>query len=368
MPPLRQITFVLDEFALQTPAQQLLDRFLLGYRRDGQFHRVAGIKVVAHLAADAASTTGENSELSRRVADHGLRLAPTLADALRTADAIVLVPRSTAIAPAEALVTAVLEQAPRGAACFIHGALAANLAAAQTALRRAELRQILLAAGTALPLTWRLPQVDLPAHARVAEALIVVQGPSPLAELHALDGLLPLLERRAGGERGVRRVKFLAGPEMWRAANHGDWSWPLLSSALSRSDSPQGNTLLDGRTQDLVGRGVVPGLARDPRGWLLEHTDGVRSALLVLDGVVADYNFAIRLQNGREISAQLFRAPVPAQEQFTPLVAALENFFRTGNAPWPAARSLLTAGLLDQFRTSSDSPGRWFPILTPAPQ
>ncbi|MEI8360253.1 MAG: hypothetical protein WCH13_17435, partial [Deltaproteobacteria bacterium] len=79
--PFRQITFVLDEFAPQTPAQQLLDRFLLGYRRDGQFHRVAGIQVVAHLAADAATTAGENSELSRRVADHGLKLAPTLGDA-----------------------------------------------------------------------------------------------------------------------------------------------------------------------------------------------------------------------------------------------------------------------------------------------
>ena len=363
MPSLRQITFVLDEFALQTPAQQLLDRFLLGYRRDGQFHRLAGVQVVAHLAADAATTAGENAELSRRVADHGLKLAPTLGDALRTADAIVLVPRSTAVAPAETLVTAVLEHAPRGAACFIHGALATNLAAARAARHLAATHQIQLSAGTALPVTWRLPQVDLPTPARVAEALIVVQGPSPLAELHALDGLLPLLERRAGGERGVRRIRFLAGPELWCAGDHGDWSWPLLSSALSRSDSPQGDTLLDGRTQDLVGLGVVPGLARNPRGWLLEHTDGVRSTLLVLDGVVADYNFAVRLQNGREISAQLFRAPVPAQEHFSPLAAALEDFFRTGHAPWPASRSLLTAGLLAAARRSSARPGQW--ISTP---
>lgn len=352
---------MLEEFALQTPAQQLLDRFLLGYRRDGQFHRVAGIQVVAHLATNPALAAGENVELARRVADLGLKLAPTLADALRTADAIVLVPRSAAVAPAETLVTAVLEQAPRGAACFIHGALATNLATARTCLRLADTRQITLAAGTALPVTWRLPPVDLPANARVAEALIVVQGPSPLAELHALDGLLPVLERRAGGERGVRRVKFLAGPELWRAGDRGDWSWPLLSTALSRSDSPQGDTLLDGRTQDLVGLGVVPGLAREARGWLLEHTDGVRSALLVLDGVVADYNFAVRLQSGREISAQLFRAPAPAEEHFSQLAAVLEDFFRNGRPPWSVLRSLLTAGLLEAARQSSARPGEWIP-------
>src|SRR2546422_1033212 len=37
--PLRKIAFLVEEFSLQTPAQQLLDRFLIGYPRDGKFHR-----------------------------------------------------------------------------------------------------------------------------------------------------------------------------------------------------------------------------------------------------------------------------------------------------------------------------------------
>jgi hypothetical protein len=201
--------------------------------------------------------------------------------------------------------------------------------------------------------------VDLPANAPVDEALIVVQGASPLAQLHALDGLLPLLERRAGGERGVRQVKFLSGRELWRAGDRRDWSWPLLSAALSRSDSPQGDAILDGRTQDLVGLGLVPKLATNPRGWLLEHADGVCTALLVLDGVVADFNFAVRLADGSNLSAQLFRAPVPAQEHYSRLAAALEDFFRTGTPPWPASRSLLTAGLLDACRQTAAQPGIW---------
>ena len=45
MKPLRQLAFVLEDFALQTPAQQLLDRFLFGYRRNGGFHKLDGVRI-----------------------------------------------------------------------------------------------------------------------------------------------------------------------------------------------------------------------------------------------------------------------------------------------------------------------------------
>ena len=358
MKPLRHLAFVIEDFALQTPAQQLLDRFLFGYRRNGGFHKPDGIRVTATRAGDLQSPSIASDQLHARTTESALQLAD-LPAALPNADAVLVIPRAESATPASASLTAALTHAKRGAVCFVFGALAENLAAARTFATLAAARQITLATGTFLPMTWRLPQVDLPANAPVDESLIVVQGPSPLAELHALDGLLPVLARRAGGERGVRRVKFLSGRELWRAGDRREWSWPLLSAALSRSDSPQGDTILDGRTQDLVGLGLVPKLATSPRGWLLEHADGVRTALLALDGVVADYNFAVRLRDGSEVSAQLFRAPAPAQEHYSQLAAALEDFFRTGTLPWPVQRSLITAGLLDACRQSVAQPGVW---------
>lgn len=358
MKPLRQIAFLLEDFALQSPAQQLLDRFLLGYRRAGGFHKLDGVRVSIARAGDLKSPPTASDVLQSRAREAGLQLTD-LPTAVRDADALVIVPRADSIAPDATTFTAALTHAKRGASCFVFGAVATSLAAARTFSALAATRQVTLASGTTLPVTWRLPQIDLPSQARVDEALIVVQGPSPLAELHALDGLLPLLERHAGGERGVRQVKFLAGRELWRAGDRREWSWRLLSAALSRSDSPQGDTILDGRTQDMVGLGLVPKLATNPRGWLLEHGDGLRTKLLVLDGVVADFNFAARLADGNSLSAQLFRAPTPAQEHFSQLAAAMEDFFRTGTPPWPASRSLLTAGLLDACRQSAAQPGVW---------
>jgi hypothetical protein len=356
--PLRHLAFVLEDFALQTPAQQLLDRFLLGYRRAGEFHKLDGLRITAARAGDLQPPPAASDLLRARASEAALQITD-LPTAVREADAIVVMPRADSAAPVAAMLTATLTHAQRGAACFVFGALAPDLAAARTFVTLAAARQITLAAGTFLPVTWRLPQVDLPANAPVDEALIVVQGASPIAELHALDGLLPVLARRAGGERGVRRVKHLAGADLWRAGERREWSWGLLSAALSRSDSPQGDTLVDGRTQDLVGLGQVPKLATNPRGWLLEHTDGVRTALLALDGVVADFNFAVRLGDGSEVSAQLFRAPVPAQEHYSPLAAVIEDFFRTGEPPWPASRALLTAGLLGACRQAAARPGVW---------
>jgi len=358
MKPFRHLAFILEDFALQTPAQQLLDRFLFGHRRNGAFHKIDDLRIsVARADSFLPPSTGSDL-LHARSTKTALQLTD-LPTALRDADAVIVVPRADSGTPAAANLSAVLTQAKRSAACFVFGALASDLPSARTFTTLAAARQITLAAGTFLPVTWRLPQVDLPTNAPVEESLIVVEGPEPLAELHALDGLLPVLARRVGGERGVRRVKFLAGRELWRGGDRKEWSWPLLSTALSRSDSPQGDTLVDGRTQDLVGLGQVPKLASNPRGWLLEHTDGVRTTLLVLDGVVADYNFAVRLREGGEISAQLFQAPVPAQEHFSPLAATIENFFRTGEPPWPASRALLTAGLLGACREAAPQPGTW---------
>src|SRR5206468_11337237 len=125
----------------------------------------------------------------------------------------------------EAFLKIALDQAPEGAACFVHGALANSLAGARRFAATAKARHIALLAGTPLGVTWRLPPVDLPLGTPLAEALIVVQvspqaiqatPPSPPAtlggaDLQALDALLPLMERRRGGEFGNRSVRYMAG-------------------------------------------------------------------------------------------------------------------------------------------------------------
>ncbi|MBI2949248.1 MAG: hypothetical protein HYY23_16525 [Verrucomicrobia bacterium] len=353
MKRLKQIAFVLEDFALQTPGQQLLDRFLMGYPRDGAFHRLENCRVSAHIADQAA-----NAEIERREKSFGLRVRRDLRQAVAGADGVIVAWRGSGVEAKDELLKEILPSVPRGTPCFVHGALSASLAGAQEIKRLAFSRRVVVLAGTPLGVTWRLPEVEIPQGTALKEALVVVQGKSPTAEFESLEALLPVIERRQGGESGVRNVRFFQGTNVWKSGEDGQWSWPLLASALARSDSPQGDAVKDGRTQDLAGLGLVQKLAREPRGWALEHRDGLRSTILVLDGVVADYNFAVRTGDGQILSAQVYRPPAPAEHHFTRLATGIEDFFRTGKQPWALERSALIAGLLEVLRNPSAPHGQ----------
>lgn len=339
----RKIVFILEDFSVGSPGQQLLDRFLIGYPRDGEFRRIPDSQVAAWLAPVAENSTAfadATAPLAARQRDFNLIQSPDLAAALKDADAVVAVPSAERIAMEEDRLRHVLEQVPMGTACFVYGSLAKNLASAQRLVSIAAERKLSIASGTSVATALRLPDMDIAAETPLTEALIVVQGPRPIAELWAIDGLRSVIARRRGGESGVSAVRRLEGRDVWRAGEKGDWSWSLLAAAISRSNTTQGDPVRDGRTQDVVGLGLVRKLAREPRGWLVAHVDGFRSTILVLDGVVADFNFAVRSQDGVITSAQLYRPPAPNRAEFDRLSAVLEDFFTTRKAPWPLAQSL----------------------------
>ncbi len=344
MRTLKNLAFLADDLTLGSPAQQLLDRFLIGYPRNGSFQRLEGCQTTLWLPPGASTT-----ELNLRVKDCGLAFVTDLHALATHADGIVVIPRDPIHWNAAPWLEPLLANAPAHTPLYIYGSLGPSLSEARRWMDLAKARNLQLLAGTATTATWRLPELDFPPGAGIKEALIVVQGPSPQAELDGLEGLFPFLEKRAGGECGVRQVHFLGGADVWQTVQPGTWSWPLLAAAISRSDSPQGDPVRDGRTQDLVGLGLVPKLARQPRGWLLRHADGLQSMVLVLDGVVADFNLALRTSAGKTLSTQLYRPPPPAQHHFSRLAGWIEDYFRTAQPPWPTQRNLRVAGLLEAF-------------------
>jgi hypothetical protein len=175
----------------------------------------------------------------------------------------------------------------------------------------------------------------------------VGEGGSDAMDFHALEGLQCMVERRRGGETGVKAVQLLTGDAVWKAIDTGRISKELLSSALSRSDTPLGLSELDGRTQDLVGDGVLPGLVKEPGAYLIEYRDGLRASMLMLDGALKDFNFAARVRDVGPVSTQFFLTPVPNVTYSACLVQKIEEMFMSGRAPYPIERTLLTSGILE---------------------
>ena len=226
---LQDVRFVLEDFALETPGQQLLDRFLLGYPNDaGEIHRPSNRSVTACVLANdwADNFRGPRQKL-------GLHLKPTVEASVEGARSVVVVPRGNGSEPNPSLTRRVLEGLPRGARCFVHGVLAHTLADATALAEWAGTRGVELRSGTSVSVTWRLPDIHPPVGSRLTEGLIVVQGASPWAEMNALEGLAAWSERRRSAALAVRSVRRLMGKEVWQAFDNDPALEVLLASALS---------------------------------------------------------------------------------------------------------------------------------------
>ena len=126
-------------------------------------------------------------------------------------------------------------------------------------------------AGSSLPVTWRLPDLELPLDCEIEEALMVGVGGSDAMDYHALEAMQCMIERRRGGETGIRSVQLIMGDKVWELGEKGRYSKELLESALSRCDSPKGLTEEDGRTQDLIGTGELYRLVDEPAAYFIEQ-------------------------------------------------------------------------------------------------
>jgi hypothetical protein len=345
----KNIAIIADDLTLGSPAQQILDRFLIGYTRDDVFEARPFEKVTVCVQADSEKL------LEQRKRDFRCDVVESPKEAVASANAVIVLSNEG--------LAEIIETIHAETPVFVHGLIGKNRKAAEAAARAAEERRIPICAGTVMSVLQELPPMEISnlmaIGAQIREALIVVEGSDPQAELNAFDAIAPILERN-GGIRGIHDVRTLEGQAVWDAGTQGDWSWRMLASALSRTDKAQGNTLLDGRTEDIVGLGLTQKMAINPRAHLIDHarggdyTHGLRTTILVLDGVVGDILVAVkagrRLMPGSIYSTQLFQSPSPQQEHYSRLAAVTADFFITGKPPWDTKRAIIAADFAGRLR------------------
>jgi len=241
----------------------------------------------------------------------------------------------------------VFEAEGRSVPYFNHKQLSFSFSEAQSMVKTAEKLKFPLLAGSSMPVTWRLPDTDIPLGAKVTEAVMVGVGSFDGMDFDALDAMQSMLERRKGGETGVKAVQLLEGDDVWVARAANRWSNDLLSSALSRSDTPLGLTVLDGRTQDLAAPGVLEQLVKDPAAYCIEYNDGTKATLLMLNGAIRDYNISARVEGHGLVSTQFFMTPPPNQTYSACLASKINHMYQTKTPPYSVQRTLLTSGILE---------------------
>ena len=358
-----QIAAIVTEFRQYSHGQHIVDRFLEGYGWNGRHH---------HPPMDLVSLYVDQrpeSDLSRDRAERfpQMKIYPTVADTLTlgggdlAVDGVLLIgehgsyptnEKGQHLYPRYELfmqTVSVYRTTGKTAPIFNDKHLSWNWDWAKEMYDISQEMGFAFMSGSSLPVTWRTPSIDMPLDARVREALCIAIGGVDSYDFHALETIQCMVERREGAEKGVKWLQAYRGEKFWEAHHEELWSRELFEAALCRSHtltpSRQGfNNIFP--TLDEMKQ-----LVEDPIAYQYEHLDGLKATMILMNGLVQDFNFAAHLEDqDTPLSTQMYLPMPPARTTlanfFSPLVNNVEQMFLSGVATYPVERTLLTTGLV----------------------
>ena len=346
-------------YRLRSHAYHIAGRFIHGYTINGLHHQPPFQVVRMFDHQQPADDLGP--EVCKK---HGIELCSSVAQALGgdklDVDAVLLIiehgdyplnERNQILYPRFEMFQEVIDvfrKSGRSVPVFVDKHLSFDHQQAAKMVAASKELKFGLMAGSSLPVTWRIPELAPPLGTPFEEGVAIIGYDRSTWEIylfHVLEVLQCLLERRPGGETGVKSVQTLSGEAVWKAGDEGRWSWPLLEHALSRCPSRN-----YGRVREHVKQPIVT---------LIEYVDGTKGAVFNLVEATSDFAFAGRIKGQAEPVSTCFYLPAPPGARFfDPLTFNIEKFFATGRPPYPIERTLLTTTICDHAIHSQHNGGK----------
>jgi hypothetical protein len=334
------------------------ERFLAGYPIEGKWHRPPFDVVAVYV------DQFPKNDLSRqRAEEFKFKIYPTIAEALRCGGDKLAVDAVLAIGehgnyPLTKLgqtqypryeffkkIVEVFEKDGRVVPIFNDKHLSWNWDWAKEMVDTARKMKIPFLAGSSLPVTWRMPAIDMPYGAEVEEMLCVAMGRVDSYDFHALETIQCMAERRNGGETGVKSMHALRGEAVWNAIVDRVWSPRLFEACLCRCQ-----TLTQGETFNhrFPTGEQLKTWVKEPVAYRFEYIDGTKATMLLMNGLVGDFTFAAKIKGEKEpLSTLFYLPPNPNVVYSAALMSKAEEMFATGKPPYPIERTLLTTGLVE---------------------
>jgi hypothetical protein len=358
----KKMAIITTEWRYHSHAWHMGERFLVGYPIQGKWHRPPLEVIAAYV-----DQTPKDDLSRQRAKEFGFRIHPTIAEALRAGGSKLAVDAVLVIGehgnyPVNELgqklypryqffqqVTDVFHKDGRAVPVFNDKHLSWKFAWAKEMVDMSRQLGFPLWAGSSLPVTWRMPSIDMPYGAEVEEVLCVAIGSVDSYDFHALETIQCMVERRRSGETGVVALQALRGEPVWKALAAGTWEaggWDprLFEACLCRSQTlTQPPTFSDRYPTPAQIRAWV----KEPVAYRFEYADGLKATMLLMNGLVGDFTFAARLKGRSEpLSTLFYLPPNPNVVYSAALMSKVEQMFLTGKAPSPIERTLLTTGLV----------------------
>ncbi len=363
-----QVAAVITTFFPRSHAHVILENFLEPYLFNGQVVR-PNMPIIS-MFVDQVHAQDMSRDVSRQFK---VPIYPTISEALcaggdrLAADAVLLIgehgdyptnAKAQVQYPRKEFfdqIVAVFRRSGRVVPVFCDKHLSYRWDWAKEMVDTARQMKIPFMAGSSVPLAERRPPLELPAGAKIVEAVSIHGGGVESYDIHALEVLQSQVEARRGGETGVRDVQFLDGDALWQAAESGVWSNKLAAAAMA-AEVGEDHEL----TKLLASRGKMAPAEKVPIHAIVVHyRDGSRGVAMKVGNSGIRWNFACLLE-GESVprTTAYYVGPWQNRNLFKALSHAIQTLFGTGKPPYPVERTLLTSGILDAAMDSRVAAGR----------
>ncbi len=360
-PNKKRVAGIVTEYRHYSHADVVLGRIMSGNSAEGVHHEPR-TRLVSLYTAQQPQGTDMAPDMSSR---YGFTLYPTIREALTlggdklAVDAVVFIGEhgkypdnelGQKMYPRFELFSEVLdvfEASGRGVPTFFDKHLSYDWTRAKAMYDRAKKLNLPWMAGSSIPVTVRTPLLEIAIDTPLDAAVAVGYGPLDAYGFHLLEALQCMVERRAGGETGVSSVEWIQGNGVWDwLKGTGAWARPLVEAAAARNPHRKPQPIEDE--------------AKNPVLFVLNYTDGLKGAGLILGPSGADWTFACRRKNASDIDSTFFGLPKRGRTlpHFDGLVKCMEDMFISGKPLYPVERTLLTTGMLALLFQSKKSGGR----------
>jgi hypothetical protein len=343
----KKIAAVITVYRPNSHADVIVGKYLEGYNQDGQAPRPES-RVVAMYVAQTPE-----KDMSREMGrTHGVPIYRTIYEALTlgtdklAVDGVLLIGEHGDYPVNDKLqtlyprfemfleITDVFRRSGRAVPVFNDKHLSYSWIKARRMVEIARELKFPFMAGSSIPVTYRRPDLDLEWGAPARRAVAISYSGLDIYGFHLIESLQCMVERRRGGETGIRAVQCLQHAAVWEYLEKTAWAKRLFEEALARSLTRR--------------QGDLRTLVKEPAVFLLDYRDGLQAAAFLLTGGVSDFTVAIDVEGASQpVSTLQWAENRRPYWHFACLVRNIERMFQTGIATYPVERTWLASAALD---------------------
>ncbi len=241
-------------------------------------------------------------------------------------------------------VIGVFEQSKRSAPIFNDKHLSYSWDDAKWMFDKSRELNFPLTGGSSIPVYFRKPEVEIAIDTPIKNSIVIGDAADEGAIFHCIDVLQAFVERRKGGETGVKAVQSIRGPETWKWVEQNPWAGKLLNSVTAKFDLKPGAFQSNAR----------------PNACIVEYNDGTKAAVIAGRGVGWTYACDIEGQKEPTIISMLgWPGPYAQYHASNAQPHWITEMMVTRKEPFNAERLLLSTGITNHYMESNWQSGRY---------